>query len=244
MYQLRKVPSADLCQFLPAPVDHGAFAQFAQLPRGIALEAVGQGQQKRLPLVGIGNHVAEYLLVAVGDEFRPDGIVAYGAVQPQRWRLLRSESKQDLRCFILRQPAQGAELLGVPALFTEQYPKGLGPTVEALAPPRALVVEKTTFDATRAPGFLDRLASDHTLILTGCETHICVLQTALGLIAAGRRVAVVADAVGSRRAESKRLGLARMEKAGADIVTTEMVLFEWVGDARHPQFKAISALVK
>lgn len=139
---------------------------------------------------------------------------------------------------------RGAELLGVPALFTEQYPKGLGPTVEALAPPRALVVEKTTFDATRAPGFLDRLASDHTLILTGCETHICVLQTALGLIAAGRRVAVVADAVGSRRAESKRLGLARMEKAGADIVTTEMVLFEWVGDARHPQFKAISALVK
>lgn len=138
----------------------------------------------------------------------------------------------------------GAELLGVPFLFTEQYPKGLGPTVEELPPARDRVFEKTAFDATRAPGFLDLTPQDHVHILTGCETHICVLQTALGLIEAGRRVAIVADAVGSRTPENKRLGLARAEKAGAEIVTSEMVLFEWVGDAKHPRFKEISALVK
>ncbi len=113
-----------------------------------------------------------------------------------------------------------------------------------LTPPPERLIEKTTFDSTRAPGFLERLPADHTLVVTGCEAHICVLQTVLGLIDAGRRVYVVADAVGSRKAQSKRVALRRMAQAGATIVTTEMVLFEWVGDARHPRFKEISALVK
>lgn len=139
---------------------------------------------------------------------------------------------------------RGAELLGVPTLYTEQYPKGLGHMVPELAPPADRLIEKTTFDSSRAPGFLDRAPGDRTLVLTGCEAHICVLQTALGLIDAGRKVFVVADAVGSRTPESKRIGLARMEAAGATLVTTEMVLFEWVADARHPRFKEISALVK
>lgn len=139
---------------------------------------------------------------------------------------------------------RGAELLGVPTLYTEQYPKGLGHMVPELAAPADRLIEKTTFDSSRAPGFLERTPIDRTLVLTGCETHICVLQTALGLIDAGRKVFVVADAVGSRSPESKRLGLERMEQAGATLVTTEMVLFEWVADARHPRFKEISALVK
>jgi nicotinamidase-related amidase len=91
---------------------------------------------------------------------------------------------------------------------------------------------------------MDRLAPDHALILVGAEAHICVLQTALGLMATGRHVHIVADAVGSRKPESKRLGLARAEKNGADIVTTEMVLFEWLGASDHPHFRAISALIK
>lgn len=139
---------------------------------------------------------------------------------------------------------RGAELLGVPALYTEQYPKGLGHMVPELAPPADRLIEKTTFDSTRAPGFLERLPADRTLALTGCEAHICVLQTALGLIGAGRKILVVADAVGSRTPDNKRFGLARMQQAGATLVTTEMVLFEWVADARHPRFKEISALVK
>ncbi len=139
---------------------------------------------------------------------------------------------------------RGAELLDAPTLYTEQYPKGLGHMVPELTPPPERLIEKTTFDSTRAPGFLERLPADHTLVVTGCEAHICVLQTVLGLIDAGRRVYVVADAVGSRKAQSKRVALRRMAQAGATIVTTEMVLFEWVGDARHPRFKEISALVK
>jgi nicotinamidase-related amidase len=138
----------------------------------------------------------------------------------------------------------GAGLLGVPALFTEQYPRGLGATVDALASPSNRVLVKTTFDATRTEGFLDLLPRDSVAILTGCEAHICVLQTALGLIESGRRVAIVADAVGSRKPESRQLALERAAKSGAEIVTTEMVLFEWLGDAAHPQFKAISALIR
>ena len=139
---------------------------------------------------------------------------------------------------------KGAELLDVPARFTEQYPKGLGPTVESLGPQADRVFVKTTFDATRTAGFLDLLPADHALILAGCETHICVLQTALGLTAAGRRVFVVADAVGSRTEDNKQFGLQRMAQNGAHIVTTEMVLFEWLGDATHPQFKSVSALIR
>ena len=80
-------------------------------------------------------------------------------------------------------------------------------------PPPERLIEKTTFDSTRAPGFLERLPADHTLVVTGCEAHICVLQTVLGLIDAGRRVYVVADAVGSRKAQSKRVALRRMAQA-------------------------------
>ncbi|MDE2365181.1 MAG: isochorismatase family protein, partial [Hyphomicrobiales bacterium] len=81
-------------------------------------------------------------------------------------------------------------------------------------------------------------------IVMGCEAHICVLQTALGLIGAGRKVFVVADAVGARTDANKRYGLDRAQANGAEIVTTEMVLFEWLGDANAPAFKTVSALVK
>ena len=139
---------------------------------------------------------------------------------------------------------RGAQLLDVPTFYTEQYPKGLGHMAPELTPPAGALTEKTTFDSTRAPGFLENLPAERALVVTGCEAHICVLQTVLGLIGTGRKVFVVADAVGSRAAESKRIALKRMEQAGATLVTTEMVLFEWVGDARHPRFKEISALVK
>ncbi|MFA5123451.1 isochorismatase family protein [Zavarzinia sp.] len=137
-----------------------------------------------------------------------------------------------------------AGLLDVPVLFTEQNPKGLGPTVADLAPDEGLVVEKTTFDSCRAPGFLDRLAPDHALVVAGCEAHVCVLQTVMGLLDVGRRVFVVADAIGSRTAANKAAGIARMAAAGAEIVTTEMAVFEWLVDARHPRFREAVALIK
>ena len=139
---------------------------------------------------------------------------------------------------------EAAKLIGVPMAFTEQNPRGLGAIVPELVPDPKLVVAKMTFDACDAPDLLARLPADHGLILAGFEAHVCVLQTALGLIERGRRVFVVADAVGSRRPESKAAGLARMERNGAEIVTTEMVVFEWLRTAEHPSFKAATALIK
>jgi nicotinamidase-related amidase len=139
-----------------------------------------------------------------------------------------------------------AEELGVPVLSTEQNPKGLGPTVPDLvrSDDAHPVVAKMTFDSCHASGVMDALPPGHHVVLAGAEAHVCVLQTALGLLDRSRRVFVVADAIGSRRSESKKVALRRLERAGAEIVTTEMVIFEWLGTAEDPAFKSVIALVK
>ncbi len=137
-----------------------------------------------------------------------------------------------------------ARLLAVPRLFTEQNPRGLGATVPELAAEPGELTEKMSFDATRAPGLLARLGADRAVVVAGCEAHVCVLQTVLGLRAAGRQAYVVADAVGSRDPENRRLALDRMARHGAEIVSTEMVLFEWLADASHPEFRRVQALIK
>lgn len=143
-----------------------------------------------------------------------------------------------------RRLLDAAALFGVPVLFTEQNPSGLGPTIAALAPAPDRVAAKMTFDATRTPGFLGRVPVDRTVVVAGCETHVCVLQTVLGLLDAGRRVCLVRDAVGSRRPENKETAIARMAGHGAETVTTEMVVFEWLGSAEHPRFREALALIK
>jgi nicotinamidase-related amidase len=139
-----------------------------------------------------------------------------------------------------------AEALGVPVLMTEQNPKGLGGTVPELARPDGTVpvVAKMEFDACRAHGVIGALPAGRHIVVAGCEAHVCVLQTVLGLLERSRRVYVVADAVGSRRPENKAAALARMERAGAEVVTSEMVIFEWLGTAEDPAFKSVIALVK
>jgi nicotinamidase-related amidase len=139
-----------------------------------------------------------------------------------------------------------AEALGVPVVVTEQNPKGLGSTVPELARPEGPhpVVAKMTFDACQAAGVVDVLKPGHHVVVAGCEAHVCVLQTVLGLVDRSRRVYVVADAIGSRRPENRDAALRRMERSGAELVTTEMVLFEWLGTAEHPQFKPVIGLVK
>lgn len=139
--------------------------------------------------------------------------------------------------------AGAAKLLGVPILLTEQNPAGLGNTVPELAG-SGPVVTKMSFDACGEPDFLAALPEDGELVLCGCEAHVCLGQTALGLLALGRRVIVVQDAVGSRVAESKTVALRRLERHGAEIVTTEMVAFEWLRNASHPRFREVLALVK
>jgi nicotinamidase-related amidase len=139
-----------------------------------------------------------------------------------------------------------AEQLKVPVLITEQNPKGLGPTVPALARPDGAVpvVAKMEFDACRATGVIDALPAGPHSVVAGCEAHVCVLQTVLGLLDRSRQVYVAADAVGSRRPENRDAALRRMERAGAEIITTEMAIFEWLGTAEDPAFKSVIALVK
>jgi nicotinamidase-related amidase len=143
-----------------------------------------------------------------------------------------------------RRLVEAAQMLGVPLLFTEQNAKGLGPTAAELGANSGNTAHKMAFDACREPGFLERLPDRREFVVCGCETHVCVLQTVLGLLRAGRRVFLVRDAVGSRSAESKETAIRRMEKNGAEIATTEMALFEWLATAADPHLKQVLALVK
>ena len=136
-----------------------------------------------------------------------------------------------------------AKLLEVPIVMTEQNPAGLGATVPELAE-AASAIAKMSFDSCGAPGFIDAIAGDDDLILCGCEAHVCVGQTALSLLEHKRRVLVVQDAVGSRAPESKEVALRRLERSGAEIVTTEMVVFEWLRTAEHPHFRGAAKLIK
>lgn len=137
--------------------------------------------------------------------------------------------------------AASAEL-GLPVVISEQYPQGLGHTLPALlaAAPAAEVVEKKHFSCLAAQCLPDSLLAREQVIVCGMETHVCVLQTALGLLSLGKQVFVVEDACDSRTPANKAAGLARMRQAGAQVVTREMVLFELMGSASHPQFRHIS----
>ena len=139
---------------------------------------------------------------------------------------------------------EAAKLSGIPRLFTEQNAKGLGSTVEDVAVEQDKLVHKQFFDACREEGFLDRVPIDAQIIVAGCESHVCVQQTVLGLLEASRKTYVVRDALGSRRPEDKETAIRRMERHGAEIVTTEMVVFEWLQTADHPQFRPTVALIK
>lgn len=143
---------------------------------------------------------------------------------------------------------QGLNLLQVPILVTEQYSKGLGPTI---APLRELLesyrpIEKMTFSCCGEDKFAERLSilGRRHIILMGIESHVCVFQTALDLLAEGYRPFIVTDAVSSRRAGDMQTALKRLRSEGVLPTTTESLLFELLESAEHPAFKAISKLVK
>jgi nicotinamidase-related amidase len=139
---------------------------------------------------------------------------------------------------------QAARKFSVPILFTEENAEGLGGTLAELQPEAMSVAHKMTFDACLSPDFQRRLPERRDLVVAGCETHVCVLQTVLGLMRAERRVFLVRDAVGSRRTESKETAVQRMAQNGAEVVTTEMVLFEWLATAEDKRLGDVLALVK
>ncbi len=135
----------------------------------------------------------------------------------------------------------GARLLDVPALASEQYPKGLGHTAREVGLADEPRIEKTVFSAARADGF--DLHGRRQAIVCGIETHVCVSQTVHDLLADGVEVHIPADAVGSRHLIDYERGLERMERAGAVISTVEAVLFELLERAGTPEFKAVQKLI-
>jgi len=141
-----------------------------------------------------------------------------------------------------------AKLFDMPILVTEQYPKGLGRTLPEIITeiPKITPIEKMTFSCCQADGFnksLETLKVDQ-MILTGMETHICVLQTALDALQDGYKVQVVEDAVCSRTKDRWETGLRQMEKAGALITCTETVIFELMGKAGTEEFKTLLKALK
>jgi nicotinamidase-related amidase len=143
---------------------------------------------------------------------------------------------------------QAAARLNVPVLVTEQYPKGLGPTAAELDRHigAARRIEKTSFSALETPAFAEalRAAGRRQVVLGGMEAHVCVLQTALDLHAAGFEVFVVDELACSRSPRHQENAMARLRQAGIVVTNAESVVFEWLGDSRHEQFRAVSALVK
>lgn len=137
-----------------------------------------------------------------------------------------------------------AEALSIPILACEQYPKGLGETVKSLRsyikpqPP----IPKTQFSCWRDAHFQKALQvlGKKQVVVIGIETHVCVLQTSLDLLQAGYEVFVVVDAVGTRHPLENKYGLKRLRQAKAELLTGEMVFFEWIGESGTPLFKSLS----
>ena len=141
-----------------------------------------------------------------------------------------------------------ARLTGVPALLSEQYPQGLGHTIPEIrqAAGNSQIVPKMHFSCLEEPAFSEAFVKigRQQVVLAGMEAHICVVQTAASLVEDGYQVFVVSDATASRTVESEHACLQRLNAAGVGVVTTEMVIYEWLSKAGTPEFKEMLALVR
>ena len=163
---------------------------------------------------------------------------------------LAAAMKPKVREQVLRNTAilcEAANKLNIPIVRTEQYPKGLGPTEAQVAQHLDLpAIEKTCFSCYRAPDFIDQLRENarRQILLTGMESHVCVMQTAAQLSEHGYQVFVMEDAICSRHKQHHKNALARLRQAGIQVIMTESALFEWLRDARHEQFRELSKLIR
>jgi nicotinamidase-related amidase len=156
------------------------------------------------------------------------------------------------RARVIRRVGQllgSAVLLGIPVIVTEQYPKGLGPTIQAVrehVPESANVLEKTCFSCCGADRFMQTLETTgrSQVVIAGIETHVCVLQTSLELQHEGYTLFVAEDATCSRDAYNAAIAADRLRQQGIVVANAESVIFEWMADSRHEHFRAISALLK
>jgi nicotinamidase-related amidase len=140
--------------------------------------------------------------------------------------------------------AKIAKLLDIPIIGTEQSPQSLGHNVDAITQFCKTSVAKDHFDACQ-DGLVDALCKNREhLILAGCETHVCVMQTALELVRQNFKVSILVDAVGSRRSLDRDIALHRLGSSGATLLTSEMLAFEWLGAASNESFKEVLAIIK
>ncbi|MEM0924959.1 MAG: isochorismatase family protein [Planctomycetota bacterium] len=177
---------------------------------------------------------------------RLDAIRSAVLVIDVQQKLLPAIPSGEIVVYVTERLLKAAELVGVPRAATVQYPKGLGPLDPSLAKALPAPEEKLEFSAAVCRTELERWRADgrNQIVVCGIETHICVLQTALDLIAEGLAVHVVAEAVAARGGQEHELAMEQMRSAGATITSFESVVFQWLGSASHPAFKSISRMVK
>jgi len=148
----------------------------------------------------------------------------------------------------LQRMIKGAQILGIPIIWTEQNPRGLGPTIPEVAPllSNSQPIHKLSFSCCGNEDFMRELRALNRkqILITGIETHICVYQTAMDLINLGYEVEVVADAVSSRTVENKQIGLEKVRDGGGKLTSTETALFELLKVAEGEKFKEILQIMK
>lgn len=148
----------------------------------------------------------------------------------------------------LQRIIKGAQVLGIPILWVEQNPEGLGPTIPEVAHllPDVQPIRKLSFSCCGSDRFVEALEATKRaqVLLAGIEAHVCVYQTAVDLLGLGYDVQIVADAVSSRTAQNRQIGLVRASGAGATLTTVEMALFELLKVAKGPEFREILKIVK
>lgn len=156
-------------------------------------------------------------------------------------------NKEFLRENLVRM-LKGVQILNLPIIWMEQYPKGLGATIPELNDllTDKSPMEKMCFSSCDQPDFISEIhkTGKNTILIMGIETHVCVYQTVFGLLARGFEVEVIADAVSSRTEKNYELGLRIIENAGAKLTTVEMALFELLQESGTDEFKQISRLLK
>lgn len=164
-------------------------------------------------------------------------------LQEKLVNMIKNESVANNSIKLLK----AADILNIDTLITEQYPKGLGSTIEEIRKINNFkTLEKTTFSAYSTKEISDELKNlkNKNIIVFGIETHICVYQTVSDLIDKGANVYVIKDCCASRDIENHNTALELMKQKGAKITTLEIVLFEWLKSSKHPNFKEIQALIK
>jgi len=159
--------------------------------------------------------------------------------------LMPAIDQSNQRIAAAQRLAKAAKLLDIPVLATEHLAHKLGSSVEPVARELEAVCHKTHFDGTKEDAFGAFMPANRSqVVVMGAEAHVCVMQTALGVLQSGQEVWMATDACGSRHDEDRELGLARLARAGAELVSTEMVMFEWLVHAHHPRFREVLAVIK